>query len=93
MILSNVPLVSVQIALDAVLRRSIFLGKTPDDLELLGSFSPYALFSMLPQPHERIAARFVVILGRKKRQIADLYAWLSWRIAGSLRKMYDAWFK
>jgi hypothetical protein len=38
LILSNVPLVSVQLVLDAVLRRSIFLGKTPDDLELLPFF-------------------------------------------------------
>lgn len=79
----------------------------PDDLELLGSFSPYALFTMFPLLHKGIQARFDTILERQEKQIADLekqivgqekqiaelYGSLSWRITRPLRKMYDILFK
>jgi lipopolysaccharide biosynthesis protein len=66
---------------------------SPDDLELLGAFSQYSPFVRSPLLHEGIHARFDAILGRKRKQIADLSAWLSWRISGSLRKMRDVLFK
>lgn len=60
-----------------------------EDLALLGSLGPYALFVMLPLLDQGIQAQYRAVLEGKDRKIADIHASLSWRITAPLRKLRD----
>jgi Glycosyltransferase WbsX len=66
---------------------------SPEELGLLASSAPFGLFTMLPFLDRGVQAQLATILERKDRQIAELYASLSWRLTAPLRKVCEILFK
>jgi len=68
-------------------------GLTPDQLNLLSTFAPYALVTMLPLLDEGVRGQFSAILKSKDDKIKELHESLSWKITAPLRRFYDILFK